>query len=268
MTDDARAHQPIPPRGDLRRRVLDGQPTLGAFVNLGSPASAELLARAGFDWTIVDLEHGMGSIADLHAQLLAIQGTATTAIVRVPSVERLRIDRALDLGADGVMLPQVRSAAEARDGVSWLRYPPDGVRGLALLTRGAGFGAHDHPDVAARVNPAILGVFQVESSEAVEAADELAAIDGVDVLFVGPADLSHAMRMPGRFDDPRFVAALDHVIEACRRHGKAAGILLRDGASVAAARAQGFTFLGIGSDISFVQAAARRELTAARAALA
>ena len=257
----------LPPRGDLRRRVLAGEPTVGAFVALGAPASAELIARAGYDWAMLDLEHGMGSVADLHAQLLAVQTTPTAALVRVPSVERLRIDRALDLGADGVMLPQVRSAAEARDGVSWMRYPPAGVRGVALITRGAGYGAVDHPAVAARVNESLLGVIQVESPEAVAAADDLAAIDGVDVLFVGPADLSHSMGMPGRFDDPDFTAALDRVVAACRRHGKVAGILLRDGASVAASHARGFTFLGVGSDVSFVITGARRELDAARETL-
>jgi 2-keto-3-deoxy-L-rhamnonate aldolase RhmA len=196
----------IPPRGDLRRRVLAGESTVGAFVGLGAPASAELVARAGYDWAILDLEHGMGSVADLHAQLLAVQTTPTAALVRVPSVERLRIDRALDLGADGVMLPQVRTVAEARDGVSWMRYPPSGVGGAAGLTRGGGGGGD-------------------------------------------------------------FMAALDRVIAATRRHGKAAGILLRDGASVASAHARGFTFLGVGSDVSFVIAGARRELDAARGAL-
>jgi 4-hydroxy-2-oxoheptanedioate aldolase len=111
-------------------------------------------------------------------------------------------------------------------------------------------------------------VFQVESIEAVEAADDLAAIDGVDVLFVGPADLSHAMGIPGQVTHPDFTAALDRVIAATERHGKAAGILLRDGASVAASHGRGFRFLGVGSDVAFVIAGARRELDAAREALA
>jgi 2-dehydro-3-deoxyglucarate aldolase/4-hydroxy-2-oxoheptanedioate aldolase len=260
--------EPFPPRGDLRRRVLAGEPTVGLFAGLGAPAAAEIVARAGYDWAILDLEHGMGSVAELHAQLLAVQTTPTAAIVRVPSVERLRIDRALDMGADGVMLPQVRSVDEACDGLSWMRYPPAGVRGVALTTRGAGYQALDHPEVAARVNDAILGVFQVESPGAVDAADELAALDGVDVLFVGPADLSHAMGIPGQITNPDFTAALDRVIGACRRHGKGAGILLKDSSSVEAAHARGFTFLGVGSDVAFVIGGARRELEAARAALA
>ena len=258
---------PLPPRGDLRRRVLAGERTIGAFINLGSAASAELVARAGYDWLIVDLEHGMGSISDLHAQLLAIQGTPTAAVVRVPSVERLRIDRALDLGADGIMLPQVGSADDARNGVSWLRYPPGGVRGVALMTRGAGFGERSHAEVAAVVNPAILGVFQVESPAAVDAADEVAAIDGVDVLFVGPADLSHAMGIPGQIEHPDFLAHLDRVVAACRTHGKSAGILLGDGAAAAGALARGFSFIGVGSEFSFLRAGALQQLADARAAL-
>jgi 4-hydroxy-2-oxoheptanedioate aldolase len=262
------ATPPVPPRGDLRRRVLAGEPTIGAFVGLGAPAAAELIARAGYDWAILDLEHGMGSVSDVHAQLLAVQATPTTAIVRVPSVERLRIDRALDLGADGVMLPQLRSAAEARDGVSWMRYPPEGVRGVALVTRGAGYGAVDHPTLAARVNESLLGVFQVESPAAVAAADDLASIDGVDVLFVGPADLSHAMGIPGQIEHPDFLAHLDRVVAACRANGKSAGILLADGTAAAAALERGFTFVGIGSEFSFLRAGARAELATARAALA
>ena len=257
----------LPPRGDLRRRVLAGEPTIGAFVNLGSLASAELVARAGYDWVIVDLEHGMGTISDLHAQLLAVQGTPTTALVRVPSAERLNVGRAMDFGADGLMIPRLETATEVADTLSWMRFPPAGIRGVALPNRGGGYGEIGHAELAARVNENILGVFQVESPAAVEAADELAAIDGVDVLFVGPADLSHAMGIPGRFDEPSFVAALDRVVAACRAHGKGAGILLKDGASVAASRAQGFDFIGVGSDSSFVVSGARTQLADARAAL-
>jgi 4-hydroxy-2-oxoheptanedioate aldolase len=256
-----------PPRGDLRRRVLAGEPTLGAFANLGSLASTELLARGGFDWLIVDLEHGMGSEADLHGQLLAVQGTPTAAIVRVASSERLRIGRALDAGADGLMIPRVDSLAEIEQALGWMRYPPLGVRGVAAPTRGAGYTSIPHEELAATVNARLLGVFQVESMAAVEAADAAAATDGVDVLFVGPTDLSHSMGIPGQIEAPAFVAALDRVVGACRAHGKSAGILLRDASAVAASRARGFTFIGLGSDTSFVIAGARAALAQGRAAL-
>lgn len=257
---------PLPPRADLRSRILAGEVTIGAFVNLGSLAGAELTARAGFDWVIVDLEHGMGSEADLHAQLLAVQGTPTAALVRVASAERLRVGRALDMGADGLMIPRLETVAEVAETLSWMRFPPDGIRGVALPNRGGGYGEATHPDLHQR-NARLTGVFQVESMAAVEASDELAAIDGVDVLFVGPADLSHSMGIPGRFDEPSFVAALDRVVAACRSAGKSAGILLKDATVLPPALAQGFTFVGVGSDSAFLAGGARAAVALARAAI-
>jgi 4-hydroxy-2-oxoheptanedioate aldolase len=256
----------LPPRPDLRRRVLAGDATIGAFVNLGSLAAAELIARAGFDWTIIDLEHGMGFESELHAQLLAVQGTSTAALVRVASAERLRVGRALDMGADGLMIPRLETVADVVETLSWMRYPPQGIRGVALPNRGGGYGETGHAELGGR-NAALLGVFQVESPAAVDVADEIAAIEGVDVLFVGPADLSHSMGIPGRIDEPAFVRALDRVVAACRDHGKSAGILLRDAAAVPAARMQGFTFLGIGSDGGYLTAGARQGVAQARASL-
>jgi 2-dehydro-3-deoxyglucarate aldolase/4-hydroxy-2-oxoheptanedioate aldolase len=258
---------PLPPRGGLRARILRGEPTIGAWINLGSLAGAELVARAGFDWVVLDLEHGMGSEADLHAQLLAVQGTPTAALVRVPSVERLRIGRALDLGADGLVLPRIDVVSDAVDALRWMRFPPAGIRGVALLNRGNGYFERGHADVASTVNPSLTGVFQVESPEAVAAADELAAIEGVDVLFVGPADLSHSMGIPGRFAEPAFTDALDRVVAACRAHGKSAGILLSDASQVPAHRERGFTFLGVGSDAGWVSSGSKAQAAAARAAL-
>lgn len=256
----------LPPRPDLRRRVLAGEPTIGLFVNLGSAASAEVVARAGYDWTVVDLEHGAGTEAELLGQLLAIQATPTAAVVRVVSAERMRVGRLLDLGADGLMIPRLETPEEVVDTVSWMRYPPAGIRGVAAGTRGAGYGTILHPEIRT-LNERILGVFQVESPAAVAAAAEIAAIDGVDVLFVGPADLSHSMGIPGAFEDPAFLAALDRVVAAASAHGKGAGILLRDASEVPAYRARGYSFIGIGSDLGLVMSGARSQLAAARAAI-
>jgi 2-dehydro-3-deoxyglucarate aldolase/4-hydroxy-2-oxoheptanedioate aldolase len=256
----------IPPRADLRRRVLAGEPTIGLFVGLGSVTSAEIVARAGFDWALVDLEHGMGTEADLLGQLVAIQATPTAAVVRVVSAERMRVGRVLDLGADGLMIPRLETVADVAGTVSWMRYPPAGIRGVAAGTRGAGYSTLSHPQIQ-EINQRILGVFQVESPVAVEAVETIAAIEGVDVLFVGPADLSHSMGIPGSFADPRFTAALDRVAAAARAHGKGSGILVRDASEVAAFRARGYTFIGIGSDSGLVMSGARSQLAEARAAL-
>ncbi len=256
----------IPPRADLRRRVLAGEPTIGLFVNLGSVVSAEIVARAGYDWALVDLEHGMATQGELLAQLVAIQATPTAAVVRVVSSERMRVGRILDLGADGLMIPRLETVADMRETVSWMRYPPAGIRGVAAGTRGAGYATVAHADIGS-INERVLGVFQVESRAAVAAVEGLAGIDGVDVLFVGPADLSHEMGIPGEFANPAFIDALDRVAAVAAAHGKAAGMLVRDASEVPAYLARGYQFLGIGSDSGLVMSGARSQLAEARRAL-
>ncbi len=254
---------PVPGFTDLRTRVLAGETLFGTFLGLGSPMAAEICGRAGFDWVIVDLEHGAASESELLANLHAVASTPTSALVRPRSADRLRVGRVLDLGAHGVMIPRIDLPAEAAEVISFMRYPPDGTRGLALSTRGAGLGELGHADVRA-INRQITGIIQIESPSAVEHAAEIAAIDGVDVLFVGPADLSHSMGIPGQFDDPRFVRALEQVVAAADRAGKAAGILLFNMAVLPRHRDLGFRFIGLGSDGAFVADGARAALAIAR----
>ncbi len=248
----------------FRDRVLGGETLYGLFLDLGSAPSAELCGSLGYDWLLVDLEHGSGSEADLAAQFTAIAaGGSTTPFVRPQSGERIRIGRALDLGARGVMVPRLESAAEAREAATYLRYPPHGVRGVATRVRGAGLGVVGHADVK-RLNERVVGIIQIESTGALREADEIAAIDGVDVLFVGPADLTHSLGIPGEFTHPEYAAALDRVAAACRAHGKAAGILIYDPALVPGLRDRGFSVIGIGSDAALVVEGARRSLAAVR----
>jgi 2-dehydro-3-deoxyglucarate aldolase/4-hydroxy-2-oxoheptanedioate aldolase len=164
------------------------------------------------------------------------------------------------------MLPQLQSADDVRAAIPYLRYPPAGVRGVALRTRGADMGALAHADVARVVNERILGIVQVEAPGTVRDAAEIASIDGVDVLFVGPADLSHTLGVPGRFDDPVYLDALGAVVAACRSHGKSAGILIYDAAALPRHLELGFTFVGLGSEGSFVSSGAAAMLEAARRA--
>ena len=227
-----------PPRADLRRRALAGEPLVGLWLGLGSLVSADIVARAGFDWVVVDLEHGMASEPDLLAQLIAVQATPTAAVVRVAAADRIRVGRLLDLGADGLMIPRLETVDDIRETLTWMRYPPAGIRGVAAATRGAGYGTIPHAQIRA-IDPRVTGVFQVESRVAVEASEAIAAIDGVDVLFVGPADLSHDLGIPGEFDNPTFTAALDRVAAAAKARGKAVGILLRDASDVPAYAARG-----------------------------
>jgi 2-dehydro-3-deoxyglucarate aldolase/4-hydroxy-2-oxoheptanedioate aldolase len=248
---------------DLRRRILAGDTLIGAFSDLASPLAVELLGRAGMDWVVLDLEHGAATEADLLSLFYAAGTTPMTPIVRPQSAERLRVGRALDLGAAGIMLPQLQSIDDVREAVSFLRYPPVGVRGVALRTRGADMGTLSHADVARVVHERIVGIVQIESRGAVKAADEIAALDEVDVLFVGPADLSHALGVPGQFDDPGYLDALQTVVAATERHGKAAGILIYDAATFERHADLGFRFIGLGSEGSYVSAGATAMLRAA-----
>jgi len=251
------------PGAALRRRILAGETLFGAWASLGSPGSAELLGRAGYDWVVVDMEHGYTTETDLLAHLTAIEGSGSVALVRPQSGERLRIGRALDLGAAGVVVPRLDTLEQVQEAVTFLRYPPGGQRGVALLTRGARLGTVNHAGVAA-LNDDIVGIVQIESPSALAVADDLAAIDGVDVLFVGPADLSHSLGVPGQFASPVYQDALRQVVAACRAHGKAAGILLYDHGSFRPHLDLGYTFVGLGADISFVNEGAKAALAAAR----
>ena len=257
----------MPSDRSFRERVLAGEILLGTFSILASPAGAELSARSGLDWVLVDLEHGLSTESELLPQLMAIRGAGATPIVRVETGARLRIGRALDMGAEGIMVPQVHRPQEAADVAAALRYQPAGSRGIMLFSRGMSWGAGGHAAVSTR-HQAITSMVQIESPEAVANAAAMAAIDGVDVLFVGPADLSHAMGIPGRIDEPAFDAAIRSVADAARAHGKAAGVMLWSPSDVVRYRDAGYTVFSLSNDGSLLDKAVRGFVDETRAAVA
>jgi len=230
----------------IRKRVLAGEVMLGIGANLGSSLTVEMIGAAGFDWTWIDCEHGAGD-SELIPQIQAASIHKAPAIVRIAWNEAPRFKRVLDLGAAGIMVPYVTSAREAEQAAAAMRYPPDGIRGVARFNRACGFGQQFDTYFKA-ANDNLLTVVQIETAESVEQAEAIAAVPGVDVLFVGPLDLSVNMRMAQSFDHPDFEQALDRVAAACRRHDKAAGILLPKLDYLANWTARGYTFLVVGSD--------------------
>jgi 4-hydroxy-2-oxoheptanedioate aldolase len=252
--------------GRLRARVAAGDVLLGTFLNTGSVLAAEICALQGFDWALVDLEHGAASESNLGLHFQALAGTGTAALVRVEENERPRFARALDAGAEGVMVPRVGSRTEAECAVSFCRFPPAGSRGVAVMNRAAAFGPGG-VEYTTAANDRVLGVVQIETAAGVEGADEIAAVDGVDVLFVGPSDLSYALGIPGQTDHERFREAVGRVVAAARGRGKAAGVLVRTPEELEGALERGFRFIAIGSDSSFVADGARRAVAAGRSAL-
>lgn len=240
----------------FRQRVLAGEAVVGTFINLGSPVSTEICALAGFDWLLIDLEHGSGSQADLLAQLQSVARTGTTPVVRVELSARTAVSRALDPGAGGIMFPRIASAAEATEAVSYLRFPPDGIRGVAIQNRTGRFGQVSIADLA-REDDDLVGVVQVETLGALAEIDAIAAVEGVDVLFVGPGDLSYALGCPGQLDDPRYTDALARVLAAAAGAGISPGILVPTAAEARRHFELGFRFIAVGSDGAFVMNSAR-----------
>ena len=228
-----------------------------------SPANAEIVARSGLDWMLIDLEHGNATESVLASMILATRGTAITPLVRVESGQRIRVGRALDLGGQGVMVPQVQSADDARAVTRWMRTQPAGERGIALFTRGMAYGAGGHGAVATR-HLDLLCIVQIESLGALEDVEQIAAVDGVDVLFVGPTDLTHAMGIPGQIDAPAYETAIARVARAARSAGKAAGVLLWKPQDVGRYAALGYTFFGLSSEAMTLDSAVRAALESAR----
>ena len=239
----------------LRERVRAGESTRGTFLNLGSTGAAEVCALAGFDWLLVDLEHGAGGEDGLVSQLLAGAAHGVPILARVESPERIRVGHVLDLGAAGVMFPRLDTPDQVREAINHLWYPPQGDRGVAGYNRARQFGGDGLANES--VNAALLGVVQIETAPALENVSEIASIPGVDVLFVGPSDLSMALGIPGQFDHPTLLTAFDEVIGAARDAGIGAGILAVTPDRVGALASRGFTFIGVGSDSSLLRVAAK-----------
>jgi 2-keto-3-deoxy-L-rhamnonate aldolase RhmA len=240
---------------DLRKRLAAGETLFGTFLGLGSSLAAEACALAGFDWLLVDLEHGGGDESSLLGQQLAADAHGVPLLVRVESTDRIRAGRVLDLGAEGVMFPRLESVADAEQAVRHLRYPRQGDRGVATYNRACGFGTH--PEALDTANDRIVGIIQVENRPAVERVAEIAAVPGVDVLFIGPRDLSYDLGVPGDTTAPAFQEAVQRVLAAADRAGIAAGILAPDADTARQYADEGFRFIGVSSDATLLANAGR-----------
>ncbi len=250
---------------NLRKRVLAGETLFGCFLNLGSSLTAEIVGMAGFDWVLIDLEHGAGFEGHVLHQLQALEHTQAAALVRVESFQRQRLHRVLDLGAHGIMVPRVSNQEEALAAVRGLRYPPQGVRGVASMNRACQFGEGFRAYVS-EANTSLLGIVQIETEESLNNLDAIAETDGVDVLFLGPLDLSHGLGIAGQFDHPRFLEALQATASAAQRHGKAAGTLIGRPQDLPKYASLGYRFIGCGSDGGLLSSAARHTVEELRSA--
>ncbi|KAB1644336.1 2,4-dihydroxyhept-2-ene-1,7-dioic acid aldolase [Pseudoclavibacter sp. CFCC 13796] len=253
---------PLTVNAELKQRFARGETTVGLFIGLGSTMAAEVVAASGADWLLADLEHGGGDESQIGDIVTAAAAYGVPTLVRVETPERIRVGRVLDSGAAGVMLPRITSAEQVAEARRGQLYPPEGIRGVASYNRAARWG--QDREALDRANDDTITVVQIETLAALETVDEIAAQPGVDVLFVGPLDLSYALGVPRQFDAPVFQEALDRVLEAGRQHGVSVGILAANLEAARAYQRRGFTFLTIGSDSTLLAQAVHDTVTGLR----
>ncbi len=237
----------------FKRALAEGRLQIGFWQALASPTTAEISAAAGFDWLLIDGEHGLNTLTDIAEQLRAIAPFDTHAVVRVPAGEPWLIKQVLDAGAMTVLVPLVNSAEEARRMAEAVRYPPEGVRGFAGIVRAAGWGRDS--DYLRRANEEVCLLVQMETREAYEALDAIVTVEGIDGVFIGPWDFAASLGHPGDPMHPEVRRFIEDAILRIREAGKAAGILASDERFARECIDLGANFVAVGTDVSlFVKA--------------
>jgi 4-hydroxy-2-oxoheptanedioate aldolase len=241
-------------RNLVKEQWRRGEPSVGTWLALGNPLAAELLAHVGFDWLTVDMEHNAIDLADTQAIFQAVATTDCVPFARVPWNDPQIIKRVLDIGAYGVVVPSVMSRQEAEQAVGACRYPPQGYRGVGTL-RGRLYGG---PDYTERANEEIAVVAMIEHIQAVERAEEIISVPGVDAVFIGPNDLAASMGLPLGLDNPHpeHRAAVARVLEAGKRLGVPVGIHCGSVDAVNERIGEGFLWLALSSDAGLLTGAA------------
>jgi 4-hydroxy-2-oxoheptanedioate aldolase len=251
----------------VKEKLKRGEPALGAWLSLPSISAARIMTRLGFDWLLVDMEH-TGHDAVLMADMIAIIADAGTCapFVRIPTNSVEWYKWALDAGAWGVVVPMVNSREEAERAVDCSKYPPQGSRSIGGTFGPYGFGVIDWPSYAQTANNEIVVAIQIESRPALEHLDDILAVPGIDVAFVGPNDLHAQLGLPASVDgnEPEFLAALERIKDSSRKHGVAPGIFAGVGQVGAERIRQGFQMVAVATDVSSMIGGAALHLQAAR----
>lgn len=244
------------PTNTFKAALAAGEKQIGLWLALASAYSAEIAGGAGFDWLLIDGEHAPNDLPLLSAQVAALAASGSHPVVRVPIGETWLLKQVLDIGAQTVLVPMVETAEHAREMVKAIHYPPHGVRGVgAALARASNFGRIS--DYLTTANEQICLLLQAESRAAMDALDEIAAVDGVDGIFIGPSDLAADMGYLGRPTAPEVQAVIEDGLKRIIKAGKAAGILTADPGLARRYLDLGATFVAVGTDVTlFSQATA------------
>lgn len=245
-------------RNPFKARLIAKQTQIGTFALLASPTVNEALACQGLDFVLVDIEHGETEISDLVALLTALESGGAEALVRVPWNDRVWIKRAMDMGARSIMVPQVENAEEAAQAVSYMRYPPHGVRGVAHLNRGGRFGTVESYLTTAHEEACL--VVQMESEQAFGHLESIVAVEGVDAIFLGPSDLAASMGLVGQNSHPKVTDLLDRAVEICVKAGKPVATVSGSAQQAEALLSKGYSFVTVNSDIDYIVNQAKADL--------
>lgn len=244
---------PVQPN-EFKKRLLAHEQQVGLFATLNSPALVELLSGCGFDWVLVDTEHSPSEMADVIEQLRVLEGNGVDAVVRPAWSDRVLVKRLLDAGARTLLIPSVDTAEEAAAAVSFTRYPPEGVRGVSGSARAASYG--QHPDYLRTAAEDICILVQIESVTALQNIEEIAAVPGVDGLFIGPADLAASLGHIGDGQHPEVQHAVDDAFRRLQAVGKPRGYLTLNSAEARTRIEQGVEMVGVATDTSIVNSGA------------
>lgn len=231
----------------LRRDLRAGKTLIGCWASLASPITTEVLGVAGFDWVLLDGEHSPNDVTTFIPQLMALKDSASAPVVRPSSNDAVEIKRLLDAGFYNFLVPFVESADDARRAVAATRYPPQGIRGVSVSQRSNRYGAVK--DYLQHINEQIAVIVQIESQDGLRAVRDIAAVDGVDAVFVGPSDLAAAMGHLGNSAHPEVQAAIASVFAEVQAIGKPLGILAPVEADARRYMAMGASFVAVGSDL-------------------
>jgi len=238
------------PRNAFKHALKAGRPQIGLWSSLSSSYSVEVIAGAGFDWILLDSEHSPADLENLLTQLQAAAPYPAHAVVRVPWNDMVTIKRTLDIGAQSLLIPYVSTADEARAAVSYTRYPPAGVRGVAGTTRATRFGRIK--DYARRAHEELCLLVQVETQAALDSIEAICDVDGIDGVFIGPADLHASLGRTGEIANPEVKPVIDQAIRRIRKAGKAPGILTPNEADARRWLECGALFVAVGADVGIL----------------
>ena len=249
----------------VKRALAAGERSLGTMIfEFPTTGIGRIAAEAGAEFVIYDMEHTGWSIETIRGLMASTRAADLAPMVRIPATEYHLIARPLDVGAMGLMVPMVESAAQAQVIADSAKYPPTGHRGAAFGVAHDDYSGGDIMAKMASANDEVLLIAQIETGQGVENADAIAATDGIDVLWIGHFDLTNSLGIPGQFSHPAYLQAVERVLEACRRHGKAPGIMAGDVATGQAQLEQGFRAMAYSGDLWLYQQALRQGLDALR----